>query len=153
MPIPPPPPPFYSEVPVKVRMELWIFNRSAKLKLELPVYRQQKLQKKRKYATRVLEVELLRPLAFSTAGGMGEECARYHSRLAELLTIKKGETYNTTISWIRAKVSSALLRGEGGTSMPKRLEGQKKTGNKHSRDWPWNRKRTCRSFVICNCAY
>ena len=50
-------------------------------------------------------------LVFSTIGGMVEECARYYSRLAELLAIKKGETYNTTISWISAKVSFALLRG------------------------------------------
>ena len=41
---------------------------------------------------------------------MGEECTRYHSRLAELLAIKIGETYNTTILWIHAKVSFALLR-------------------------------------------
>ena len=50
-------------------------------------------------------------LVFRTTGGMGEECARYHARLAELLAIKKGETYSTTVSWIRAKVSFALLRG------------------------------------------
>jgi len=54
------------------------------------------------------------PLVFSTTGGMGEECARYHARLAELLAIKKGETYSTTVSWIRAKVSFALLRGSRG---------------------------------------
>ena len=44
-------------------------------------------------------------------GGMGEECARYHARLAELLAIKKGKTYSTTVSWIWAKVLFALLRG------------------------------------------
>ena len=41
----------------------------------------------------------------------GEECARYHARHAELLAITKVETYSTTVSWIRAKVSFALLRG------------------------------------------
>ena len=52
------------------------------------------------------------PLVFSTMGGMGEECARYHARLAELnLAIKKGETYSMTVSLIRAKVLFALLRG------------------------------------------
>ena len=51
------------------------------------------------------------PLVFSTMGGMGEERARYHTRLVELLAIKKGETYSTTVSWIRAKVLFALLRG------------------------------------------
>ena len=67
----------------------------------------------RKYASRILAVEqgTFTPLVFSTTGGMGEECARYHAKLAELLVIKKGDTYNTTVSWIRAKVSFALLRG------------------------------------------
>ena len=42
---------------------------------------------------------------------MGAECKRYHSRLAELVAAKKGESYAaTTISWIRARVSFALLR-------------------------------------------
>ena len=41
---------------------------------------------------------------------MGKECMRYHSRLAELLAIKKGEDYATTISWMRARTSFALLR-------------------------------------------
>ena len=77
------------------------------------LYMQQENEKKHKYASRILEVEqgTFTPLAFSTTGGMGEECARYHSRLVELLAIKKSETYSTTVSWIRAKVSFALLRG------------------------------------------
>ena len=33
-----------------------------------------------------------------------------NSRLAELLDTKKGESYATTMSWIRARVSFALLR-------------------------------------------
>ena len=45
-------------------------------------------------------------------GGMGEDCIRYHSRLAELLAIKKGEAYGITISWIRSGQGSfAILRG------------------------------------------
>ena len=40
------------------------------------------------------------------------ECKRYHSRLAELVATKKGESYATTMSWIRARVSFALLRSE-----------------------------------------
>ena len=50
------------------------------------------------------------PLVFSTTGGMAKECRRYHSRLAELLAIKKGEDYSTTIAWVRTKVSFAILR-------------------------------------------
>ena len=38
------------------------------------------------------------------------ECKRYYSRLAELLATKKGESYATTMSWIRARVSFALPR-------------------------------------------
>ena len=64
------------------------------------------------YASRVLEVEQgsFTPLVLTTTGGMAGECMRYHSRLAELLSTKKGENYGTTMSWIRAKVSFALLR-------------------------------------------
>ena len=50
------------------------------------------------------------PLVFTTTGGMGEECMRYHNRLAELVAAKKGEDYATTVSWIRSKVSFAILR-------------------------------------------
>lgn len=76
------------------------------------VYRQHETEKKRKYANRVMEVEqgTFTPLVFSTTGGMGTECKMYHKRLAELLSSKKGETYSNTMSWLRAKVSFALLR-------------------------------------------
>ena len=75
--------------------------------------KQQENEKKRKYASKILEVEqgTFTPPVFSTTEGMGEVCARYHARFAELLAIKKGETYSTTVSWIRAKVLFALLRG------------------------------------------
>ena len=35
---------------------------------------------------------------------------RYHNWLAELVAAKKGEDYATTVSWIRSKVSFAILR-------------------------------------------
>ena len=47
---------------------------------------------------------------FTSTGGMGPECLRFHSRLAELIANKKGEHYSRTISWIRARTSFALLR-------------------------------------------
>ena len=50
------------------------------------------------------------PLVFTSTGGMADDCKRFHSRLAELLALKKGDDYATTISWIRAKVSFAILR-------------------------------------------
>ena len=67
---------------------------------------------KRQYSSRVLDIEhgTFTPLIFTTTGGMGKECLNYHSRLAELIAIKKGEDYAKTISWIRARTSFALLR-------------------------------------------
>jgi len=50
------------------------------------------------------------PLVFTTTGGMGEECKRYHNRLAELVAAKKGGDYATTVSWISSKVSFAIPR-------------------------------------------
>lgn len=50
-------------------------------------------------------------IIITTTGGMAEECRRYHCRLAELISTKKGETYAATISWIRTKVSFVILRG------------------------------------------
>ena len=69
-------------------------------------------EKKRQYSRRVLEVEqgTFSPLVFTSTGGMADECKRFHSRLAELLALKKGDDNATTISWIRAKVSFAILR-------------------------------------------
>ncbi|XP_044180752.1 uncharacterized protein LOC122961935 [Acropora millepora] len=59
--------------------------------------------KKRLYSRRVLDVEhgAFTPLKFTTTGGMGKECIRYPSRLAQLIAAKKGEQYSQTISWIR----------------------------------------------------
>ena len=76
------------------------------------IYRIHENDKKGLYSRRVLDVEhgSFTPLVFITTGGMGKECIRYHSRLAELIAAKKGEQYTQTISWIRAKTSFALLR-------------------------------------------
>ena len=76
------------------------------------IYRIHENDKKRLYSRRVLDVEhgSFTPLVFTTTGGMGKECIRYHSRLAELIAAKKGEQYSQTISWVRARTSFALLR-------------------------------------------
>ena len=76
------------------------------------IYRIHENEKKRNYNSRVAEIEqgTFTPLVFTTTGGMAEECLRYHSRLAELLSAKKQDSYATTISWVRAKVSFAILR-------------------------------------------
>ena len=76
------------------------------------IYNKHETEKKRAYEKRVLEVEQasFTPLVFTTTGGMSKECKRFHSRLAELISIKKGETYSNTISWIRTKIAFSILR-------------------------------------------
>ena len=48
-------------------------------------------------------------ISLTSTGGMADECKRFHSRLAELLVLKKGDDYATTISWIKAKLSFAII--------------------------------------------
>ena len=76
------------------------------------IYKLHEDEKKRKYASRIIEVVngTFTPLVFTTTGGMSQECQRSHSRLAELISSKKQEEYATTITWIRTKVSFAILR-------------------------------------------
>ena len=76
------------------------------------IYEKHENEKKREYAERVMEIEqgTFTPLVFPTTGGMTDECVKYHSRLAELVANKKGESYTSAISWIRAKVSFTIVR-------------------------------------------
>ena len=69
-------------------------------------------KKKGLYSRRVLDIEhgAFVPLVFTTTGGMRKECLMYHSRLVQMIAIKKGEQYAKTISWIRTRTSFALLR-------------------------------------------
>lgn len=39
-----------------------------------------------------------------------EKCLRYRRRVAKLIANKKGEHYAKTMSWIKSKISIALLR-------------------------------------------
>ena len=76
------------------------------------IYKLHENDKKRLHSSRVLEVErgTFTPLVFTTTGGISDECQHYHSRLAELLAVKKQESYASTITWIRTLVSFAILR-------------------------------------------
>ena len=68
--------------------------------------------KKRSYNQRVLEVEngTFTPLIFSCYGGMGVECSHFFKRLSNLLAEKRDENVSLVTSWIRTKISFALLR-------------------------------------------
>ena len=74
------------------------------------IYKLHEDEKKRKYVSIEVENGTFTPLIYTTTGGMSQECRRYHSRLAELISSKKQEEYATTITWIRTKVSFAILR-------------------------------------------
>ena len=39
-----------------------------------------------------IEQEKFTPLVFTTTGGKADDCIKYHSRLAELIANKKGES-------------------------------------------------------------
>ena len=67
---------------------------------------------KRLYSTRALDIEhgIFTSLVFFTTSGTSKECMRYHSKLAELIVIQKGELYSQTNSWIRAKTSFSSSR-------------------------------------------
>ena len=87
------------------------FADSYKSRTPKQIYKLHVNDKKRLYSSRVLEVErgIFTPLVFTTTGGMSNECQRYHSRLAELLAVKKQESYASTNAWIRTRVSFAIL--------------------------------------------
>ena len=72
------------------------FNRAQDARLDQDqepqqIYRIPEHDKKRLYSRRVLDVEhgSFTPLAFTTTGGMGKECIRYHSGLAELVATRQ----------------------------------------------------------------
>jgi len=93
--------------------DVWVCHPNADSYQELSpkeIFQLHENEKKRQYSRQVLEVEqgTFTPLVFTSTGGMADECKRFHSCLAEVLALKKGDDYATTISWIRAKVSFAF---------------------------------------------
>ena len=50
------------------------------------------------------------PLIFTINGAMGEECKTFVAKLSELLAVKKDLPKSTVTSWVRAKISFALVR-------------------------------------------
>ena len=76
------------------------------------VYGDNERSKKRSYNDRILQVEKgsFSPLIFSTSGGMGPECTRFHKRVAELIAAKRGEQYSDVMNYIRTKLRFSLLK-------------------------------------------
>jgi hypothetical protein len=76
------------------------------------VFLSHEAEKKRVYNQRIIEVEksYFTPLVFSTSGGMGIEAAKYHKRLATLISTKRGIPYSDAISHIRCKLRFSILK-------------------------------------------
>ena len=75
-------------------------------------YRSNEREKKRGYNERVLQVEngTFTPLVFSVHGGMGQECRVFYKRLSSMIAEKRGEKLSSVSTWIRTRISFALLR-------------------------------------------
>ena len=50
------------------------------------------------------------PLVFSSSGGMAPECRVFFKRLSSLISEKRKEAYSVVASWVKTKLSFALLR-------------------------------------------
>ena len=60
-------------------------------------------------------------IVFTTIPGMGKECIRYHSRLAELIAAKKGEQYSNNFLDSSKDILCAPSVGPG---LPSRIAGE-----------------------------
>ena len=88
-------------------------NASSNSSKSLPqLYASHESEKKRVYNERVVHVEQasFSPLVFSTSGGEGPECRKYHQRLATLIANKRKESYADTMAYIRRKIRFCILR-------------------------------------------
>ena len=75
-------------------------------------YRKQESLKKRAYEQRVREVEhaSFTPLVLSATGGMANEATVFYKRLASCLAMKWDQSYSSTLSWLRCRLTFSLLR-------------------------------------------
>ena len=75
-------------------------------------YRANEEEKKREYNERVLQVEngTFTPLVFCASGGMAPECSAFYKQLAILIAEKRGQSVAIVSSWVRTRLSFALLR-------------------------------------------
>ena len=78
-------------------------TQSSRSKSLRQIYKEQQQEKKLKYNHRIIHVEkaTFTPLIFTTSGGMGPECQRFNKRLAELISLKRNESYADVMTYIR----------------------------------------------------
>ena len=91
-----------------------IFNPHAKScpKTIKDAYKYHESIKRNKYEERIRETEhsSFNALVFACSGGAGPSASRVMKQLATKISEKRGEPYADTISYIRTKISFALLR-------------------------------------------
>ena len=73
-------------------------------------YRKHERSKKRAYEQRVREVEhaSFTLLVLSASGGMAREATNFYKNLASKLAMKWNQSYSTTISWLRCRLTFSL---------------------------------------------
>ena len=76
------------------------------------IYKAHEKEKKDKYLNHVLNQDksTFTPLVFSTHGGNGLEAARFHKRLASLISKKRNILYSEAISYVRRRIRFSILR-------------------------------------------
>ena len=76
------------------------------------MYKKHEKEKKRKYNTRVIQVEkgTFTPLVFATSGGMSGETDKFLKRLSLLFSNKSGQRYSNCISFLRKRLRYDLLK-------------------------------------------
>ena len=76
------------------------------------IYHLHEARKMKKYNNRIIQVEkgTFTPLIYTTSGGWGPQATRYHKRLAELISLKRGEDYSNIINYMRTRIRFSILR-------------------------------------------
>ena len=100
----------------KAFIDVKVFNPQAKANWEKSIpqfmYKSHEEEKKQGYLPRVLLVEkgTFTPGVFGTSGGMGKEADRLLRRMAERISIKKGENYSSVVGFLRRRFRFDLLK-------------------------------------------
>ena len=96
-------------------LDMRVFNPHAHLNrsaTHTTVYRRHEKEKRRCYEERVREVEhaTFMPVVLSASGGMGRAATSLYRRIALLRAERRKEQYYHVISYVRCRLSFALLR-------------------------------------------
>ena len=99
----------------RIYFDVQVFNPHAPSNCQsnvLACYRKHEKEKKRAYEQRICEIEhsSFTPLVMASTGSLGATASLTYKCLATLLAVKRNQTYNTTLSWLRCSLSFSLLR-------------------------------------------